>query len=164
MSHTRDKKVSKVTKITSNKKVVTTKTKSPKSLTKSSKPRYSHDDRVQIKTQIENLQSEEEYSAIFEILNDDPNNSYSCNKNGLFLNMATLADDTLDHIIKYLKTLKKKSKEPVNEEVDIIPGLFSESNTRTYKLSNYEKNIIKQRNLKKILNQDTDYQELKVNS
>lgn len=174
MNNTRNKKVqtskkkmsgSKTNKTTPVKKT-TQNTSNKKSVTKSSKPRYTRDDRVHIKRQIENLSSEEEYNAVFDILNDDPNNSYSCNENGLFLDMAALTDETLTKISKYLRVLNKKKKKQIEEDVqsDIIPGLSSETNTRTYKLSNYEKNIIKQRNLKKILNQDTEYQELKVNS
>jgi len=130
-----------------------------------SKSRYTRDDRVHIKRQIENLSSEEEYNAVFDILNDDPNNSYSCNDNGLFLDMAALADVTLTKISKYLLILNKNKKDQIQDvQADFISDISSEPITRTYKLSNYEKNIIKQRNLKKILNQDSEYQELKVNS
>lgn len=74
--------------------------------------------------------------------------------------MSAVSDETLDRISKYLKKLNKTQINQI--EVDIIPNSNNVKNDRTYKLSNYEKNIIKQRNLKKVLNEDNEYQELKL--
>jgi hypothetical protein len=150
------------TKSTKNKTIDSKNKKITKS--KITKSDYSREDRMHIKAQIENLKSNEQYSAIFEILNEDPNKSYSCSKSGLFLDMSVLTDPTLEKISKYLKKTLKIKKEEEEAHIEITPETNNDNSSRTYKLSNYEKNIIKQRNLKKILNQDTDYQVLKVNS
>ena len=50
----------------------------------------------------------------------------------------------------------------IDLDFDIIPNSLNELDNRTYKLSNHEKNIIKQQKLKKKLNDDTEYMELKI--
>ena len=124
------------------------------------KSKYSHDDRICIAQSIENLKNHEDYAAIFEILMGDKTNSYMQNSNGVFLNLSLVSDSTLGNIKRYLSKIKKLT--PIGNEIDIdvIPNTGSSKNNRQYKLSNYEKNIIKQRNLKKVLNEDDEYEEL----
>jgi hypothetical protein len=128
------------------------------------KSRYTRDDRKHIVESIENLKNNEDYVAIFEILTDDTANSYTQNSNGVFLNLSAVSDDTLDSISKYLNKVNKNRTEKIEIDVDIIPNAANAKSDRTYKLSNYEKNILKQRNLKKVLNDDEDYQELTMTS
>lgn len=146
----------------------TSDTKSAKSSTRSSKSaksktpksKYSRDDRKQVATLIENLKNNEDYVKIFEILTDDEANSYTHNSNGVFLNLSEVSDKTLDRIHKYMKKVNKKRKELSDEEIDYIPySDFKEE--KTYKLSNYEKNILKQRSLKKVLNDADNYEQMK---
>lgn len=125
------------------------------------KSRYSHDDKKHIRESIESLKNDEDYVAIFEILTDDPSNSYSQNSNGIFLNLSVVSDNTLDKISKYLKKINKKCFNEIETDVDVIPNGNIYKNERMYKLSNYEKNILKQRNLKKVLNDENDYAEMK---
>ena len=125
------------------------------------KSKYSRDDRKHIVESIENLKNDEDYVAIFEILTDDTNNSYTQNSNGVFLNLSAVSDNTLGKIIRYLKKINKKRVKQTEVDIDTIPNGNVSKNDRTYKLSNYEKNILKQRNLKKVLNEDSEYEELR---
>lgn len=110
---------------------------------------FSHDDRKHIVKQIENLKNNEDYLAIFEILTDDTSNSYTQNSNGIFLNLSSTSDKTLKKVKTYIKKINLEKKN--NPEADTDFHLIDQptSNDRAYKLSNYEKNILKQMNIKK---------------
>lgn len=127
------------------------------------KSKYSRDDRKHIVESIENLRNDEDYVAIFKILTTDDASSYTQNSNGVFLNLSSLSDPTLDRVSKYLRKINRIRSSKVEVDVDIIPNGDISNNDRAYKLSNYEKNILKQRNLKKVLNDDGDYEELRLN-
>lgn len=130
-----------------------------------SRSRYTRDDRKQIAESIENLKNNEDYGAIFEILMDDTEKSYTQNSNGVFLNLSVVSDETLFKIKKYIKKLNKNKADNVEIDTDMIPNSNILDDDRTYKLTNYEKNIIKQRNLKKVLNgDDDDYEELRFSA
>lgn len=127
------------------------------------KTRYTRDDRKHIVELIENLKNNDDYVTIFEILTDDPANSYMTNSNGVFLNLSAVSDSTLDRISKFLVKISKRKTSNIEVDVDVIPVTSSVKSNRTYKLSNYERNILKQQNLKKIMNDDNrDYEELSV--
>jgi len=123
------------------------------------KSKYSHDDRKYIAQQIENLKNDEHYTAIFEILTSDDSNSYYHNSNGVFMNLSEMSNKTLSKIKRYLDKIKKSEKD-YEADYDVIPNTGSMISNKPHKLSNYEKNIIKQRDLKKVLNEEDDYQEL----
>ena len=127
------------------------------------KSSYSRDDRKHIVECIETLKNDEDYVKIFEILTCDQKNSYTQNSNGVFLNLSKSSDETLDKITSYLRKVERRNKKKQEIEIDIDP-VYENSGyeQRAYKLSNYEKNILKQRNLKKVLNGDDDYMELKI--
>lgn len=128
------------------------------------KSKYTRDDRKFIVQSIENLKNDKDYVAIFEILTNDNENTYTLNSNGVFLNLSSVSDDTLDKITKYLKKINKKHINEIEVDVDMVPNISNSKCDKVYKLSNYEKNILKQRSLKKILNNEHDYQELKLTS
>ena len=128
----------------------------------SHKSKYTRDDKKHIVECIENLKNDKDYVAIFEILTRDDNILYTPNSNGVFLNLTSASDKTLDQIHKYLKKATSKRTTDTEAETEIIPNAYSSKNERVYKLSNYEKNILKQRNLKKVLNEENDYEELKI--
>jgi hypothetical protein len=124
------------------------------------KSEYSNDDRKHIRSLIENLKNVKDYEKIFEILTADDSNSYTHNSNGVFLNLSSVSDKTLNRVYRYLKKINKRnfSTENVDDDFNIIPS--ENENEKAYKLSNYEKNILKQRNLKKALGK-SDYEELR---
>ena len=126
------------------------------------KSRYTHDDRKYIVEIIENLKNDKDYVAIFDILSDDVADSYTQNSYGIFINLSTVSDETLDKINKYLNKINKKRINQIDMDVDVIPEGSNMKNDKAYKLSNYEKNILKQRNLKKVLNDDDEYEELRI--
>jgi hypothetical protein len=129
------------------------------------KSKYTRDDRKHIVEQIETLKNDADYVAIFEILTDDTANSYTQNSNGVFLNLSAVSDSTLDRINKYLNKVNKKKIAEIEVDIDIIPNASNILKTdRAYKLSNYEKNILKQRNLKKVLNEENEYEELRFSA
>lgn len=128
------------------------------------KTKYTRDDRKHIVESIENLKNDEDYVAIFEILTNDNASSFTQNSNGVFLNLSTISDDTLEKINKYLKKNNKKRTNQIDVDIDINPSGNVSKEDKIYKHSNYEKNILKQRNLKKVLNEDNDYEELRFSA
>lgn len=123
---------------------------------------FSRDDRKHIAELIENLKNDEDYVAIFEILMNDSASLCTKNSNGVFLNLSSVNDKTLKKIKKYLGEINKKRINQTDMDINIIPNGVISKNDRAYKLSNYEKNILKQRTLKKVLNDDSEYEELKI--
>jgi hypothetical protein len=130
----------------------------------SRKSKYTRDDRKHIAESIENLKNDEDYGAIFEILMDDAATIPTQNSNGVFLNLSVVSDETLTRIKKHLRKVNKKKINEIEVDIDVIPNGNMFKNDRVYKLSNYEKNILKQRNLKKVLNDDNDYEELRFSA
>jgi hypothetical protein len=129
----------------------------------SSKSKYTHEDRKHVVELIENLDDDDMYTQIFDILIKNSKDLCTKNNNGIFLNLSMVDDKTLDKVYNHLNKISKKKTQQIELDIDIIPSSTNEINERTYKLSNYEKNIIRQRNLKKVLNSDNEYQEMKIN-
>ena len=130
------------------------------------KSKYTRDDRKNIVKSIENLKDDTDYVIIFDILMSDTANDIICttNSNGVFLNLSVVGDDTLDKINVYLDKISKSKQKSVivDDIVNAIPNTNSFKSDRTYKLSNYEQNIIRQRDLKKVLEKDNEYEELSL--
>lgn len=114
---------------------------------KSSHKRYSRDDRKQVMKRIESLKDEEDYNNIFDILNEDESNVWTSNSAGVFIDLSIVHNKTLDKIEKYLNKVDKKNQKYLDLDVDVLPQSTADSSDRTYRLSNYEQNIIKQRRL-----------------
>lgn len=126
------------------------------------KSKYSHEDRKNIVRSIENLKNSEDYNEIFEILTNDGTNSYTCNHNGVFLNLALTNDDALDKVNKYIDKVNRKQTNQIEMDVDLFPQSMRNKSERTHKLSNYEKNILKQCSLKN--QEEVEYEELHFTS
>lgn len=128
------------------------------------KSRYTHDNRKDIAASIERLKNDEDYVVIFNILMGDDNNTYSSNSNGVYLNLSNICDSTLDKINKYLNKVNKinkkniinnnriykKNNDVVYEDDDLI--------SNKYKLSNYEKNILKKNKQQKMYEDNVEYE------
>lgn len=120
---------------------------------------YTHQDRENITHRIESLKNQEDYIAIFNILTSDKKVNYTQNSNGVFLNLSLISNKTLSKVDEYIK--KSISKNKKEDPYIVIPKSSTQRKTsRAYKRSNYEENIIRQRNLKKIINNEEDYDEL----
>ena len=129
---------------------------------------FNKEDRENIVRQIEKLDSKH-YTKIFCIFMEDEYNSYTHNSNGVFLNLSVVSDDTMYKIEKYLTKLEKENKKKsktIELDEDVIPcNLGCASDDRVYRLSNYEKNILKHKNMNKNLGEDeTEYEEIKFPS
>ena len=129
---------------------------------KISKTKYTYDDRKHIVELIEHLKNDSDYVAIFDILSADSSSTFQYNSNGVFLNLSVVSDHTLDLITKHLKKVIKKNSKTESYEIDVIPNANSVGSDRQYKLSNYEKNIIKQNNIKKGMSDKSDYKEMSM--
>lgn len=127
------------------------------------KSKYSYEDRKQIAQIIENIKNDADYIAIFDILLQE-NSRYTENSNGVFLNFSTVSDNSLDKINKYLNKINSKKSNEIEMDMAVIPQTSSNRCNRTHKLSNYEQSIIRQRNIKKVLNEENDYEELKLDN
>lgn len=124
--------------------------------------KYTRDDRKHIAELIENLNNADDYVEIFKIFTSDSEIASMKNSNGVFLNLSTASDSTLSKIKRYLRKSKNNKVAQSEVDIDVIPNGCNTKSDRTYKLSNYEKNMLKQRNLKKIMNDVNDYEELKI--
>lgn len=129
------------------------------------KTKYSREDRKYISNLIENLKDDDDYNKIFDILETDPENIYTSNSTATYVNLAVLHDSTLNKLSRYLKKVNDNKISEINIDTDVVlSSSNSQQNDRTYKLSNFEQNILKQKNLKKTMNADNEYEELNFNS
>lgn len=125
--------------------------------------KFTHEEKKYMLEQIQSLKDPQHYSAIFEILYEDPKLNFRLNGNDVYLNLAAAMNKTLVKLEKKLTEIYLEiNSVKEDEEIDIVPFSNSESKSRAYKLSNYEKNLIKQRKLKKMLDEETDYKELDI--
>lgn len=125
-----------------------------------SKSTYTRDDIKYINQQIESLKNPKDYKAIFKVLNSDPANIWTQNSSGVFIDLSIVSDTTLDKVTAELNKINKIRDQEIEVDTDVIPMSTAPQKDRTYKLSNYEQNIIKQRNLKKVIDNKIDYEEL----
>ena len=93
-----------------------------------------------------------EYNQFYKIINNDTK-LYSKNKNGIFVNSKNLSDSAYEQLQKsiklFLQNKTKIDKSNENEKKKEISNNYSKLDYETsydnlyYKLSNYEKNVIK---------------------
>ncbi len=93
-----------------------------------------------------------EYNQFYKIINNDTK-LYSKNKNGIFVNSKNLSDSAYEQLQKsiklFLQNKTKIDKLNENEKKKEISNNYSKLDYETsydnlyYKLSNYEKNVIK---------------------
>ena len=118
---------------------------------------YDREARKHIANAIENLKNDEDYAAIFKILMKDPSNSYTQNSNGVFLNLTVTSDETLKAVQRKLNKINRVQINEIDVDVNVIPQ-SGRDNYHICKLSNFEKNILKQRKIGKLLDADTTSQ------
>lgn len=123
------------------------------------KTKYSRDDRIHLAEIIENLKNNEDCIAVFEILMKDNANCYTHNSNGVFLNLSVVGDKTLTAIKNYLQKINQNGPIHCQTWIDSIPNDHLTAVNRIYKLSNRDKNILKQLNANG-LNSINNYTEL----
>jgi hypothetical protein len=117
--------------------------------------KYGRDDLKKIGSQIENLKNEKHSKKILKILTDDPFVSFDHNANGIFINLSAAGVNTLDKVTVYLEKIKIKTPSVCEDEMVKFKHKNEHIDDNTYKLSNYEKNILKQRNIKKAIDNNS---------
>jgi hypothetical protein len=123
------------------------------------KSKYSRDDRQYIVDKVENLKNRKHYKKIFKILMSDPSISYSKSADNVYLDLAIINDATLDKVSKFLNTRELN----IDYEYQVPSGL-PDNVKNAYKRSNFDNNIIKQQNIKKIMNNSDDYEEFNISN
>ncbi len=108
---------------------------------------YSAIEKKNIVYKIEQIKNKKYFIEIFKIIKND-NIKYTQNRNGLFIDMNKLSNNTIYKIEQYLKSLELSISESENKlSVDSLTFSNNEDDIRniigTYKLTNHEKNILK---------------------
>ena len=124
------------------------------------KSKYSHHDRRSIQYSIEHLKNNDDFSNIFKILTTG-GNSYTLKNNQMYMDISRTSDSILDQVSEYLYRVKISADEKIDVDDNIIPQCNDEFSHNKNKLSNYEKNILKQRRLKKNTGDGREYRHLK---
>jgi hypothetical protein len=105
---------------------------------------FSYEEKKSLAVKIEKLTKKEDFVNLFKIINREISNNFTVNKNGLFLDISSLSNETLTKINKYLSDKI--------EEAPKIQYTFSSYSSDEFhdinslggpKLSNKEKSIIK---------------------
>lgn len=110
---------------------------------------YTNDDRKLIVYKMENLKLKKHYINIFKIIHDsDPSFKYTQNRNGVFIDIKNLSNNTLYLIDQYISSIdQNNNSESDNKNIlsdQISDHIYDDQyNSSGPKLSNYEKNIIK---------------------
>jgi len=115
-----------------------------------------------IAKQIENLDDVSDYQNIFDILMNDKSGNLVCsfNKNGVFINLSAAEESTITKV----KNILNKTKTKKNNNKSLIQIDNKIEKERAHKLSNYEQNLLKHREIKKAQDDETKYEELSFSS
>lgn len=107
-------------------------------------------------SQIESLKDIDTLQKIFEVLTLDDNFEYINNPDGVFINLASLSSSTIKKVDAIIKTWSNRQEvEPITESIKSKSTTVLESKT---KLNNHEKNLLKQRDIKKRLDGYKNYE------
>lgn len=108
---------------------------------------YSYSERKKLSAKIMNIKKKDDYIKIFKIINQDPNNKFTENSNGIWLDFKSLSDETISKVEKFLIKLKNKSDEDSVNSLEYVPYSTEENYNNIKnsgpKLSNYEKSILR---------------------
>lgn len=112
--------------------------------------KFTVEHRKDIADRIENIKDKQVYRNIYNILRKDPIHEKSRSAPFLF-NLSNLHDRTLEKVNTYLLSLTEENVDEDEFNPDVhLPASLTYESKRMYKLNNYEKNILKQRNIKHI--------------
>jgi hypothetical protein len=108
---------------------------------------YNNVEKKNIVRKIEQIKNKKYYIEIFKIIKNN-NIKYTQNKNGLFIDMNKLSNETIYKIDDYLKSLELALSESDNKlSVDSLTFSNNDDDIRNIigscKLTNHEKNILK---------------------
>ena len=105
------------------------------------------------------------YKKIFKMLTKGDNKIYTKNSNGVFLNLSSVPDDRLLEVKDFLDKHSKAKQKDVKENLEYVPYIASEAvATEGPKLTNYEKNILKQKKIKNMIDGGEEMEKMDVNT
>lgn len=119
-------------------------------MAKDSKRKFDLDNRKKISQKIKNIDDKNILIDIFKIVNRDIGNKFSHNKSGIFFNINLLSDNAVQEIKNIVKPYQDTESESIVEQNKISYQKYTEPdeleiyNSFGYRLSNQEKNILKQ--------------------
>lgn len=102
---------------------------------------FTSEDKRRIVDRISSINNDEQYSQVCKIFFDDKKLKYKNKNEEISLDLNRVSNKTLNKVQLYLDSIEYK-------EFKIIKNK-TEKEKRVYKLSNYERNILNQRNKKK---------------
>ena len=121
--------------------------KQDKSNKEENKKTYSYSERKKLSAKIMSIKKKEDYIKLFKIINQDPNNKFTENSNGIWLDFKSLSDETISKVEKYMIKLKNKNDEDSVNSLEYVPYSTEENYNNIKnsgpKLSNYEKSILR---------------------
>lgn len=108
---------------------------------------YNNVEKKNIVRKIEQIKNKKYYIEIFKIIKNN-NIKYTQNRNGLFIDMNKLSNETIYKIDEYLKTLELNASESDSKlSIDSLTFSNNDDDIRNIlgncKLTNHEKNILK---------------------
>ena len=107
---------------------------------------YNYSERKKISSKVMSIKKKEDYVRLFKIINQDPNNKFTENSNGIWLDFKSLSDETIEKVEKFLNKIKKKNKTDSINSHEYVPYSLEENFSNKVngpKLSNYEKSILR---------------------
>lgn len=107
---------------------------------------YNYSERKKISSKVMSIKKKDDYVRLFKIINQDPNNKFTENSNGIWLDFKSLSDETIEKVEKFLNKIKKKNKTDSINSHEYVPYSLEENFSNKVngpKLSNYEKSILR---------------------
>jgi hypothetical protein len=102
--------------------------------------------RSKIVLKISKLTSKKDFVNIFNIIQGEVGDEISMNRNGIFININLLSDDTIDKLNEYLnENVENITATETENKIKYKPYSIDE-NVENSKLSNHEKSILKKIN------------------
>jgi hypothetical protein len=113
---------------------------------------FSSEYRKKLGKKIEKLTDKKDFVNVFNIIKEELGNEYSSNRNGMFLNLNLLSDETISKLGIYLNENTDNyllSDSDINTKIKYQPYSPNDTNVDSFsgqKLSNQEKSLIKKIN------------------
>jgi len=108
--------------------------------------KYNSKFRSKIVLKISKLTDKKDFVNIFNIIKSEVGDEVSMNRNGIFININLLSDDTVEKINEYLNENNDNTTVTETENKIKYKPYSIDENLATHKLSNHEKSILKKIN------------------
>jgi len=108
--------------------------------------KYNSKYRSKIVLKISKLTNKKDFVNVFNIIKSEVGDKVSINRNGIFININLLSDESIDKIEEYLNENTENNTLTETENKIKYKPYSVEDNTINHKLSNHEKSILKKIN------------------